>query len=80
MLADIFQMVDTTTKTSLMKLQKDTISIQFSGGLVQLFDFAGRPGHCGTCSLRWSLVLLSPDSSKTIRPNIISNDFVWVLA
>ena len=42
MFAAIFLVVDTTTKTSLMRLQKDTISIQFSGRLVQLFDCAGR--------------------------------------
>ena len=42
MLSAIFQVVDTTTKTILMRLQKDTISIQFSGRLVQLFDCSGR--------------------------------------
>ena len=40
--ATIFQMIATTTKTSLMRVQKDTISIRFSGRLVQFLHCGGR--------------------------------------
>ena len=42
MYATIFQMIPTTTKTSLMRLQKDTISIQFWCRLVQILHCSRR--------------------------------------
>ena len=40
--ATICRMIATTTKTSLMRLQKNTISIWFSGRLVQFLHCGGR--------------------------------------